>query len=309
LLPIAAGLFTILTVAAIAQYFLSKKSKSQSGGGSQTRSTILRTLVDPNEKYYLPLVEKDVISHDTTRFRFGLPTPEHVLGLPVGQHIHLIATINEEMVIRAYTPVSSDDHKGYVDLVIKVYRRNVHPKFPNGGKMSQFVDELKIGDKIAFRGPTGKLQYLGQSKFSIKRLRKEPPVEVEASTVNMIAGGTGITPMLQLVREVIGHSADNTKLSLLFANQSEDDILLRNELDELAKQHPEQFRVWYTVDTATENWAYSQGFVNAEMIKEHLEPPAQDTITLMCGPPPMINYACIPHLEALGYSDHLRYAY
>lgn len=305
----AVGLVTIVTVAAVAHYLFFKKSKSQKSGNGTADAEQLRTLLDPTEKYHLPLIEKEEISHDTRRFRFGLPSKEHVLGLPVGQHIHLIANINDEMVIRAYTPVSSDEHKGYVDLVIKVYKRNVHPKFPNGGKMSQYVDELKIGDTIAFRGPTGKLQYLGNSKFSIKRLRKEPPSEIVAHTVNMIAGGTGITPMLQLAREILSRPDDSTRLSLLFANQSENDILLRNELDELAAKHPDQFNVWYTVDTATENWAYSQGFVNAEMIKDHLEPSSDDTITLMCGPPPMVNYACTPNLEALGYPEKQRFAY
>lgn len=79
-------------------------------------------LVDPVVKYSLPLIQKDIISHDTRRFRFGLPMPDHVLGLPIGQHIHLTAKIGEEVVIRSYTPVSSDDDHGYVDLVIKVNR-------------------------------------------------------------------------------------------------------------------------------------------------------------------------------------------
>lgn len=77
-------------------------------------------LVDPVVKYSLPLIQKDIISHDTRRFRFGLPTSNHVLGLPIGQHVHLTAKIEEEVVIRSYTPVSSDDDRGHVDLVIKV---------------------------------------------------------------------------------------------------------------------------------------------------------------------------------------------
>lgn len=77
-------------------------------------------LVDSVVKYSLPLIQKDIISHDTRKFRFGLPTPNHVLGLPIGQHVHLTAKIGEEVVIRSYTPVSSDDDRGYVDLVIKV---------------------------------------------------------------------------------------------------------------------------------------------------------------------------------------------
>lgn len=77
-------------------------------------------LVEPTVKYSLPLIEKQIISHDTRLFRFGLPSPDHVLGLPIGQHVHLTANINGEVVIRAYTPVSSNDHYGHVDLVVKV---------------------------------------------------------------------------------------------------------------------------------------------------------------------------------------------
>jgi cytochrome-b5 reductase len=136
----------------------------------------------------LPLIEREEINHDTRRYRYGLPSSDHVLGLPIGQHIHLIQKINDELVIRAYTPVSSDDDKGFVELVVKVYKKNVHPKFPEGGKLTQFLDEMKIGDKLAFRGPSGKLQYLGKGKFSIKKLRKDPPAIVTVKKVNMIAG-------------------------------------------------------------------------------------------------------------------------
>lgn len=56
-------------------------------------------------------------------------------------------------------------------------------------------------------------------------------------------------------------------------------------------------------------WQYSKGFVSADMIKEHLYPPSPKTITLMCGPPPMINYACLPNLDSLGYTSDLRFSY
>lgn len=88
------------------------------------KKTLKKLLEDPTAKYLLPLLEKEEISHDTRRFRFGLPTPEHVLGLPIGQHVNLIVQLNGEPVIRAYTPVTSDEHKGYVDLVVKVREGN-----------------------------------------------------------------------------------------------------------------------------------------------------------------------------------------
>ena len=51
--------------------------------------------------------------------RFGLPDG-HRLGLPVGQHVNVKARINDKLVIRAYTPISSDDDLGFVDMLIKV---------------------------------------------------------------------------------------------------------------------------------------------------------------------------------------------
>lgn len=80
-----------------------------------------RTLLDPNTKYPLKLVEKTNVSHDTRLFRFELPSKNHILGLPTGQHIHLTAMVNNQLVIRPYTPVSSDDDLGRMDLIIKVY--------------------------------------------------------------------------------------------------------------------------------------------------------------------------------------------
>ncbi|GAB0097022.1 NADH-cytochrome b5 reductase [Sergentomyia squamirostris] len=307
-LPIAVGAVAVISGILLYKY-LNKSSDTTGARTKKGKPAKLQTLLDPNEKYLLPLLEKEEISHDTRRFRFGLPSKQHVLGLPVGQHINLSATINDELVVRAYTPVSSDDDCGYVDLVIKVYKKNVHPKFPAGGKMTQHLDDMKIGDTIAFRGPSGKLQYLGNGVLTIKKVRKDPPVEVRVTHMNMIAGGSGITPMLQLVRNILKTAADKTQIALLYANQTENDILLRNELEHFSSQYPDQFKVWYTLDSPTSDWKYSKGFINDEMIKDHLLPPSATTITLMCGPPPMITYACVPNLDKLEYDANLRFAY
>ncbi|KAK4883178.1 hypothetical protein RN001_006497 [Aquatica leii] len=303
-LPIALGVGIVITSIVVYRLYFSK-GKSQDG----KKDKELVTLQDPQVKYALPLIEKEEVSHDTRKFRFGLPTGSHILGLPIGQHIHLSAKIGDDLVIRSYTPVSSDDDHGYVDLVIKVYFKNVHPKFPEGGKMSQHLESLKIGDTIDVRGPSGRLLYLGHGKFSIKKLRKDPPTIVTVSKVGMIAGGTGITPMLQLIRHIAKDPTDTTQLSLLFANQSEKDILVRKELEEVAENHPDQFKLWYTLDTSPEGWKYSTGFVNDQMIQDHLFPPSSDTLIVMCGPPPMINFACTPSLDRLGYDKDLCFAY
>ncbi|XP_042324314.1 NADH-cytochrome b5 reductase 3-like isoform X2 [Sceloporus undulatus] len=268
------------------------------------------TLENPDVKYALRLIDKETISHDTRKFRFALPSPEHILGLPVGQHIYLTARIDGNLVIRPYTPVTSDDDKGYVDLVVKIYFKGVHPKFPDGGKMSQYLESLKTGDTIDFRGPSGLLVYKGKGVFAIRPDKKSEPVLKRVKQVGMIAGGTGITPMLQLIRAIVKDKDDPTVCHLLFANQTEEDILLRPELEEVhSVQHSARFKLWYTLDRAPEKWDYSQGFVNQDMLKDHMPPPQDDVLILMCGPPPMIQYACIPNLDKLGYSKEMMFAY
>lgn len=54
------------------------------------------------------------------RYRFALPRPTDSLGLPVGQHISVMAEIDGNKVIRSYTPTTLDNDKGHFDLVVKV---------------------------------------------------------------------------------------------------------------------------------------------------------------------------------------------
>lgn len=294
--PVVVGVGVVALTAILAKILLDRKSKKI-------------TLEDPNTKYALKLVKKEHISHDTRRFVFALPSESHILGLPVGQHIYLSAKVGGSLVVRPYTPVTSDEDLGHMDLVIKVYFKNVHPKFPDGGKMSQYLENMEIGDTIDVRGPSGLLVYQGAGTFGIKPDKKSAAKTVKAAKVSMIAGGTGITPMLQLITDVFRNPDDKTCLSLLFANQSEDDILVRGELEALQAQHPDRFKLWYTVDRPNEGWQYSSGFVDADMIKDHLFAPSDDNLVLMCGPPPMINFACIPNLDKLGYGTEMRFAY
>lgn len=267
-------------------------------------------LVDPQVKYQFPLVFKEELTHDTRKMRFGLPSAEHTLGLPLGQHVYLSAKVNGELTVRPYTPTSSEQDKGYFDLVLKVYKSGVHPKFPNGGKLTQHLDSMEVGDTIDVRGPSGRLQYKQKGVFEISVDKRTPPTVKQAKRVGMIAGGTGITPMFQLIKDVCNNPDDHTKLQLIFANQSENDILLREEIDEFAANSNGQFEAWYTIDKSVEpNWKFSVGFVDEQMIAEHLPPAGDDSLILMCGPPPMINFACVPNLEKLGFTKEMRFAY
>jgi len=258
------------------------------------------------------------LSHDTVRFRFTLPSATPVLGLPIGKHFKLFCPNptgkekgkwngrddpedGESEIERKYTPTTSDADVGYVDLIIKVYKGV--DRFPDGGKMSQYMDTLKVGDTLDIQGPIGMHEYLGHGKFMSGKK------EIECKKLGMMAGGTGITPMLQVMAAILRDPSDKTEVSLLYANQTENDILVRDMLDDLAAKHPTQLKVWYTLDRPPADWKYSEGFITDTMIAEHLPGPKESTLVLMCGPPPMVKFACQQNLDKLGYPKPMQVSF
>lgn len=61
--------------------------------------------------------------------------------------------------------------------------------------------------------------------------------------------------------------------------------------------------------TRASDWDYSQGFISEDMVRDHLPPPSDDTFILMCGPPPMIQFACNPNLDRVGHDSSNRFTF
>mmetsp|Transcript_218 Transcript_218/g.337 ORF Transcript_218/g.337 Transcript_218/m.337 type:complete len:894 (+) Transcript_218:112-2793(+) len=254
-----------------------------------------KVALDPKKKIAFKLREKIILSHDSFILDFALQTKDTVLGLPTGKHVFLSAVINNETVMRRYTPISSDFDVGCIKFVIKAYYPN--ERFPKGGKMSQHLDSLKIGDTIDIRGPVGEFHYLSIGKFTIDAQLHF------AAKFNMIAGGTGITPVMQIASEILRNSDDKTKVRLIFGCQTEKDILLRDVLDEWATLFPSRFSVHYILSESwPKDWKFSTGFVNKTLFEKELFASASDVYNLMCGPPVMLERGCIPNLGSLGHS-------
>ncbi|KAJ4760150.1 Nitrate reductase [Rhynchospora pubera] len=257
-------------------------------------------LANPKEKVQCRLVSKTEVSRDVRLFRFKLPSSEQTLGLPIGKHVFVYANIDGKLCMRAYTPTSSVDEVGYFELLIKVYFKGEHPKFPNGGLMSQYLDSLPIDSFIEIKGPLGHIEYTGQGDFLINGKPRF------AKRLAMIAGGTGITPMYQVAQAILqDHPDDETEMDLVYANRTEDDILLREELDKWAREYPNRFRVWYVIDQVKrpeDGWPFSVGFITESILREHIPMGGdEETLALACGPPPMIQFAVQPNLEKMKY--------
>jgi nitrate reductase (NAD(P)H) len=259
--------------------------------------------LNPRKKITLKLQNKTVLSRDSFLLDFALPTPEHVLGLPTGKHVFMSAKVNGEMVLRRYTPITSNHDLGCIKFVIKCYQPC--ERFPKGGVMSQYVDTLQIGDTLDFKGPVGEFEYLKDGHFVT-----ETEGKCQARCFNMIAGGTGITPCMQIASEILRHDEDPTLISLIFACRVEGDLLLRDTLDEWVTNYPNRIKVHYILsDEWPSDWKYSTGFVTKALFEEHLYGPSDDVYNLMCGPPIMLEKGCTPNLEAIGHKRDTMFSF
>jgi len=220
----------------------------------------------------MKLVEAFSLTHNVKILRFALPTPEHVAGISIASCVS-VGFKNKEGKItgKPYTPISTIDQTGTVDFAIK--------KYPDG-VVSGHMHALKPGDSILIKGPW-----------------KKYPYEVNAKrAIGMIAGGTGITPMLQVARKILENPEDNTNVSLIFCNVSEDDIMLRDTLDALQFRHP-NFKVHYVVDKASPGWTGGTGYVNLDMVKQYLPAPNTNSVIFVCGPGAMVKHISGPKVR------------
>jgi len=258
--------------------------------------------LNPKKWVALPLENRIDINHNTRRLRFKLPVEE--LGLPVGMHIFLKGKVDGKPVMRAYTPVAVGPY--WVDFVIKVYFP-LPPKFPDGGVLTQHFETLKVGDTVDFKGPLGEFDFdcapSSAPRDTLSTFQTNGAHGGSFKHLGMIAGGSGITPVLQVAVALLQLDRDFT-VSILYANQTPEDILCQEELDMVSKDP--RVKVWYTVDRAPEGWKYSTGFITEDMIRDHLPAASEHTYTFMCGPPPMLKFACRPNLDKLGHAeDHV----
>jgi len=203
------------------------------------------------------------VNHNCKIFHFGLRDIQDVSNLPVASCIttHFIDEHGKE-IIRPYTPINQNS-VGEFQLLIKSYPEGI---------MSKHIHQLKIGDKLEAKGPWEKLLYT-------KNMKK---------FIGMIAGGTGITPMLQMIQKILSDDTDHTVVNLLFANTSEKDIILKGDLDLMQEKFPHRFHVYYIIDKPSIHWTGLSGYINEDIITKTMPPPSPDTLICVCGPPPLM---------------------
>ncbi|XP_030054998.1 cytochrome b5 reductase 4 [Microcaecilia unicolor] len=236
------------------------------------------------------LVSKSYVTHNTKLFCLMLPHSTHIM-VPVGQHVYLKHTIAGTEISKPYTPVSQDlqldskelilNESKYIYLMIKIY--------PNGA-FTQEIDKLQIGDNLLMSSPQG-------------NFRKSLLHTVE--DLFLVAAGTGFTPMVNLLADICSFR----KIKLMFFNRREDDILWKEQLEQLAFTN-ERFEVQFILSEPTDDWTGKRGNISIPLLTEFLKRSHEESRRLICicGPTTFTEQG-IRFLKDIGYSEEKIYAF
>ena len=146
--------------------------------------------------------------------------------------------------------------------------------YPNG-KASTHLHSLVPGDTLTFA-------------TALKGFAWTPN---KFPQVYLVAGGAGITPIYQLIQGILNNPNDKTKINLVFGVNTEQDLLLREELEQYKQRFPDRFSYIYTVSHPTEkDSALPKGYINEELLRDVMKGSDESSHVFVCGPPGMEDY-------------------
>jgi cytochrome-b5 reductase len=106
--------------------------------------------------------------------------------------------------------------------------------------------------------------------------------------------------MISIIRWILATGLE-AELFLVFANNSEADIIFRDEWESNAREHA-HFHVYHVLEQPPAGWTQGRGRITEEILRGHLPAPASDTAVFLCGPPLMVD-ALERTLQDIGYSE------
>ncbi|MBZ9747713.1 hybrid-cluster NAD(P)-dependent oxidoreductase [Mesorhizobium sp. CO1-1-7] len=200
-------------------------------------------------------------THDVKTFVFTSAS-DHMFCFNAGQYVVLHLTIGGVAVTRSYS-VSSPPTRP-LDLHITVKRTP-------GGLVSNWLHEnLRAGDEVNVEGPLG--------SFKLDGLNSDKPL--------FLAGGSGITPLMSMLRTLTDRASD-LDLRLIYSARSPRDLIFRLELDALAARF-RNLRVTCVCSRADPSWAGPTGRIDGPMLRR-LVPDLGERTVYACGPEQYMN--------------------
>lgn len=156
------------------------------------------------------------------------------------------------------------------------------------GDFTHYLSNVKAGDTAFLEGPYG--------VFSL-----DPKAERRAV---FVVGGIGITPVLSMIRSRLAEQ-NFTPMWLIYANKSEDEIIMRETLESFTQQLP--FTLAHVLSDPSDEWMGEAGYVDGDLLDEYLPEDADDIDYFVCGPPPMMDLV-EPELQKRGVNPRRIYS-
>ncbi len=216
---------------------------------------------------------------DVMTFLFRSEEPNWFRYMP-GQFVTLELPVGNEVLLRTYTLSSSPSRPYALSVTVKAQANSIGTRW--------MFDNLKPGMKIRALGPFGDFSYV-----------KHP-----GDKYLFISAGSGITPMMSMVRDM-SDRAPQSDIAFLNCSRSPSDIVFRHELEYLARFMP-KLSLGFIVEKCgrTDLWSGLKGMVDKAKIAL-LAPDFMDRTVFCCGPEPFMT-AVRSLLEASGF-DMSRY--
>lgn len=181
-----------------------------------------------------------------------------------GQFINIQLMIDGKRVNRSYTLASSPTRRDSCELSIK--------REANGTASRHIHDSLKVGDVVKISGPSGKFTFTGE----------------ESSSVLLIAGGVGITPLMSITRYLTDRAWPGD-IYLLIVAKTEQDLIFHDEISWLQKRFP-NLHVCVTLTRCDDSssWTGNRGRANGALLQNFV-PNVTSVPVFLCGPNEMMD--------------------
>jgi len=222
----------------------------------------------------IELAVTDIIAETPSTKTLRLVSKDNYLPpFLAGQYIALFLEIGGIRTSRPYSISSQPNQTGFYDITVR--------RVENGLVSNYLLDEVKRGDTLIGSGPAGNFYFnpLMHKKIMV-----------------CIAGGSGITPFMSMVREIIECGLDRT-VYLFYGNKTTDDIIFGSEFERLAERFA---NIHYipVVEEPSDGFAGTCGFITRVLMKEVLED-IEDKSFFICGPQGLYDF-CLPQVEEMG---------
>jgi ferredoxin-NADP reductase len=193
------------------------------------------------------------------------------LNYKAGQYMFVTLKNGGQEMRKPFSISSSPTEKDYIEFTKKL----------TGHPFSDRLDALKKDDPVTIDAPFGKFTFEGESE-----------------RIGLLSGGVGITPLRSICKFCTDMKL-KTKVTLLYGNRTDADIVFRQELEKMQREN-NNLKVVFTLAEPEANWEGYTGNIDADMIKKEITE-YSEAVFYVCGPPAMVQ-AMENLLKALGVS-------